>query len=304
MSRRRGRKAAQEEPEEHVNHERWLVSYADMVTVLFALFVVLFAISVVDQGKFVSLKASLSSSFGQKITVLEGAKAPAAGESARDGVLDMGSALLPPTSPEVGQLIERAVAESKAKDALAAADRQRHAVEREVESLEKTRRAIVAALAKKNLVSSVQFRYDSRGLVISVITEKILFAPDRASLSPSGKQVLRAVAPVLRKLPNELLVEGHTNLVPVKPKFYPTEWELSGARATTVVRHLIDVDRISAKRLSSTGYADQRPLIPGTGAKANRVNRRVELVVVSTLAPQDRALLPIIAPSVTQLGKE
>jgi len=114
--------------------------------------------------------------------------------------------------------------------------------------------------------------------------------------------VLDALGPVLRALPNELLVEGHTNTVPVAPKYYPTEWELSSARATTVVRHLVDVDGLQPRRLSATGHADQRPLIPGTGVTANRVNRRVEIVIVSTLAPQDRGLLAAVAPTVSSKG--
>ncbi len=299
------RKHAEHEEEEHENHERWLVSYADMITVLMALFVVMFAISVVDQGKFASLKISLSSSLGQKITVLEGGKKPSAGASSGEGALNFGDALLPPTSPQMAAQVSRAVADAKARDARAEDERARAAVEREVHSLEETRRRIIRELEKKKLAGSVRFRYDERGLVVSVVTDKVLFAPNRAELSTTGRRVLRTIGPVLRGMGNELLVEGHTDTTKAGPKYYATEWELSSARATTVVRTLIDVTRIQPKRLSATGHADQRPLVPGTSPTANRINRRVEIVIVSSLAPKDRALLPVIAPSViSRAGKE
>lgn len=304
MSANPRRKHDAHEEEEHENHERWLVSYADMITVLMALFLVMFAISVVDEAKFDSLKKSLSSSLGQKVTVFEGGKSPAAGTTAGVGALNFGEALLPPSSPQITTAVSKAVSDAKAREARAEADRQRAAVEREVRTLEKVRRQIVAQLARKKMAGSVRFRYDERGLVISVVTDKVLFAPNRAELSPIGHKVLRTVGPVLRRAPNDLLVEGHTDTVAAKPKYYPTEWELSSARATTVVRDLIDVSRIQPRRLSATGHADQRPLVAGTSLKANRINRRVEVVIVSGLAPQDRALLPLIAPSVTRTGQE
>jgi chemotaxis protein MotB len=81
----------------------------------------------------------------------------------------------------------------------------------------------------------------------------------------------------------------------VQPKYYASDWELSSARATTVVRHMITAGGLQPERMSATGLADQHPLIPGTSAKANRVNKRVEIVVASTLPPAERALLPEIA---------
>jgi chemotaxis protein MotB len=296
------RRKRHEEHEEHENHERWLVSYADMITVLMALFIVLFAISTVDATKFEALKASLASSFGNPITVVNQGKSPTPGDTSSDFPLDLSAAIVAPSTPKVESEVAKAVSAARARDALAEADRTRAGVQREVRNLEQTRKAIVAALARKRLSGSVRFRYDERGLVVSVVTDEVLFAADRANLSSVGVAVLDAIGPVLRTIPNDLLVEGHTNLVPVAPKYFPTEWELSTARATTVVRHLIDAERIEPVRLSAAGYADQRPLIPGTSSRANRLNRRVEIVVVSTLPPEDRALLPTIAPTVTQAG--
>jgi chemotaxis protein MotB len=302
MSHPKRRRRPEEEPEEHENHERWLVSYADMITVLMALFIVLFAMSSVDQTKFEALKESLASSFGKPIAAVQTGKTPSVGESdAQDGVLDVGSFTLA-SSPQISKEIDHAVSAARAKDALTAAEKSRADVEREVRSMEAVRKAILAALAKHHLEHSVRFRFDERGLVISVITDKVLFAADRATLSPIGNTVLDAIAPALRVLPHDLMVEGHTNQVPVAPKYYPSEWELSGARATTVVRHLISADGISPKRLSATAYADQRPLIEGTSPRANRLNRRVEIVVASKLPADERAQLSEIASNIETQG--
>src|SRR5664279_3794839 len=167
MSHPRRRKR-EEEPEEHENHERWLVSYADMITVLMALFIVLFAMSSVDQTKFDALKASLASSFGKPIPVVQTGRVPAAGDANAQGALDMG-AVIPASSPEVAKEISRAVTAAKARDALKAADKVRADVEKEVAAMEKARKAILAELAKHNLADSVRFRYDARGLVVTVV---------------------------------------------------------------------------------------------------------------------------------------
>lgn len=295
------RRKREEEPEEHENHERWLVSYADMITVLMALFIVLFAISSVDQTKFLALRKSLASSFGNPITAIAGGPSVSAGETSADGPLDLGAAFVAPDKANQAQ-VAKGVAAAKSTADRKTADETRAKVEKEIKTLDKARRAIVEALRRKHLDGSVQFRYDERGLVVSVVTDKVLFASDLATLSPAGTRVLDTLGPVLQAIPNDLAVEGHTNLVAAPPKFYPSEWELSSARATTVVRHLIDASGLAARRMSATGYAGQRPLIKGTSALANRVNRRVEIVIVSTLPPQDRALIKGIAPTVTTKG--
>lgn len=290
-ARPRKKRAAHEE--EHENHERWLVTYADMITLLMVLFIVLFAISQVDQHKFKALKDGLAQGFGAPVIVNDGGQSAINADAIAPGAFEIGAAAAQPKDPEQGQ--SRTSAEvTQYKNAQADAQRQR--VQQEVKNLEKVRKDLQAALAKAGLKDTAEYRYDERGLVVSVITDEVVFAADRAELSPLGAKVLAVVSPVLTKLPNDIAVDGHTNLVPVKPKYFPTEWELSSARAVTVVRTLI-ADGVAPHRLSATGYADQRPLVPGTGPVANRVNRRVEITVLSTLPPADRALLPKIAPT-------
>ncbi|MGQ0843561.1 MAG: flagellar motor protein MotB [Sporichthyaceae bacterium] len=293
MAQVKKRRRRPEEHEEHENHERWLVSYADMITVLMALFIVLFAMSTIDDVKFWELRASLAESFGHELAAVQGGKSPTPGDSAPEGPLSSGPIV--PGSTDVKNKIDQAVKVARSKEAMAQAQATRAQVAREVEALEKIRKAIAKALRGTDAAKSVRFRYDERGLVVSVITDSVMFASDRADLTGTGREILHALGPVLRSAPNDLLVEGHTNTVPVAPKFYPSEWELSSARASTVVRVLVADEDIAADRLSATGWADQRPLIAGTSAEANRVNRRVEVVVASTLPPENRTLLGAIA---------
>jgi chemotaxis protein MotB len=292
------RRKRPEEPEEHENHERWLVSYADMITVLMALFIVLFAMSSVDQTKFDALKASLASSFGKPIAVVQAGKVPSVGDANAEGALSMGS-VIPASSPQMAKQISNAVNAARAQDALKKADQSRANIEKEVRTLEAARKAIMKELAKRHLTNSVKFHYDARGLVVSVLTDKVLFAPDQAVLSSHGASILDAMGPALKALPNELYVEGHTDSALAAPKNYPSEWELSSARASTVVRHLIDADGVAARRLSATGYAGERPLVPGTSDAANRLNRRVEVVIGSSLPSEERAQLSTVASTVT-----
>jgi chemotaxis protein MotB len=287
------RRRRHDEHSEHENHERWLVSYADMITVLMVLFIVLFAMSTIDQTKFWELRASLANSFGHQLAAVQGGQSPTPGDSAPEGPLDSGPIV--PGSTDEKNKIDHAIRLAKSQEAMAQAEQTQQAVTAAVKALEKVRRAIEAALRGTDAEHSVKFRYDERGLVVSVITDSVLFAPDRAELTPAGARILDLLAPALRAVSNQLHVEGHTNTVPVAPKYYPSEWELSSARAAAVVRRLVGLG-IDPHRLSATGYGDTRPLLAGTGAEANRVNRRVEIVVASDLPPEQRALIGSIAP--------
>jgi chemotaxis protein MotB len=301
MSHSRSRRKHHEEEESHENHERWLVSYADMITVLMALFIVLFAMSTIDQTKFWELRASLANSFGHQLAAVQNGQSPTPGDSSPEGPLNSGPIV--PGSTDEKAKIEHAVKLAKSQEAMADAQATRAQVQAELDKLEKIRKQIAAALQGTPAAKSVQFRYDERGLVVSVITDAVMFPPDRADLTPTGRQIVAAFGPVLRAAPNDILVEGHTNTVPVAPKYYPSVWELSSARASAVVRRLIDTEGLAPKRLSATGYGDQRPLIPGTSAEANRVNRRVEIVIASTLPPEDRSLLGTVAEQeIPELG--
>jgi chemotaxis protein MotB len=279
------RRAKHHEEEEHENHERWLVSYADMLTLLFCLFVVLFAMSQIDKQKFAQLASGLAESFGTPITAMEGSSGATA--NVLDGLpnpVDIAAG--------VGQTKTTAGVSQQQVDAAAAqAALQRAAgVEAEAKSaydqLAAARAQLQAALAKAGDADAATFTIDQRGLVVHVVADKVLFDSGKADLRPAGATLLDAVAPTLQALPNQLRVEGHANTQPVDPKGpWPSNWELSAYRATTVLRHLAG-DRIPDTRLSAAGYGDTQPLVPYTDPTAMTVNRRVDIVVLSTASAE------------------
>ena len=268
--------------EEHENHERWLVTYADMLTVLMALFIVMFALSVVDKVKFEQFKKGLNGDLGAGASILAGG--PGLQQSDNSVSVDLQSAIT-------------ALEDKRAREQAAGKERQ---------DLEKARRAILQALVAKNMQSAVRFQIDERGLVVTVVTDDVLFDLGSAALRPKGTAVLDAIAPALKALPNQVTVEGHTDDLPIRGS-YGSNWELSTARATSVLRYMLDRHAVPARRLSAAGYADQRPLTANTPA-GRGVNRRVEVIVRATpvdappaVAPQPvRAIPPMRAiPPVT-----
>ena len=153
------------------------------------------------------------------------------------------------------------------------------AVERQTLTTAQTQ--IEHTLVDKGLQGDVSFRLESRGLVVTVVTDHVLYGVDSAEIQASGQAVLDAVAPVLVKLPNDISIEGHTDDEPVTGGPYATNWELSTARATAVLRDLLATYHFDPARLSASGYADTRPLVPNTSAGNRALNRRVEIVVLN-----------------------
>jgi chemotaxis protein MotB len=284
MSRRK----KHEEHEEHSNHERWLVSYADMMTLLMVLFIVLFAISQVDQKKFNELREGMAAGFGQQPSPFQGDRSVLA----EAGVEPMAPIAPGPVTTETEQTAaERQDARSDAaRDA--ADDRERDLAEaiREVNKLDALRRKVDAALRKHGLANDVSMRIDERGLRISLVSRHIVFAPNVADLSPRGVRVLDVIAPVLQDLPNQIEVAGHTNQIKVKPKFYPSDWELSAARAVTVLRHLKENGGVPGEHMMAAAYGHEQPLIDPSKPHSQELNKRVDILVLSTARDEVRAL--------------
>jgi chemotaxis protein MotB len=273
------RRGHEEEHEEHENHERWLVSYADMMTLLMVLFIVLFAISQVDERKFAALKVGLSAGFGAPVAILSGGDAllEPGGSVAPDSVNLAGAAGA--KTPSAALDPSRAVQpEVVAKLAQAQDEAQ---VAREVENLAKAEKALKEALKAQGLAKGATFRFDERGLVVTVATDDVLFQSGSAELRPTGRRILSALAPTLAKLPNRLSVDGHTNAIPIHTGQFPSNWELSSDRATGVLRYLHSAHELPYGRMSATGFADTRPLFPASDPRSVSANRRVEIVVVA-----------------------
>ncbi len=265
--------------EEHENHERWLVTYADMLTVLMALFIVMFALSVVDKAKFEKFKEGLNGDLGSGASLLDGGPAL---QQAGDTVIDLQAAIT----------------------ALDEKQSRQQAASQEQDELERARQKILQALVAKHMEDKVRFKLDERGLVVTVVTDDVLFSLGSATLRPQGNAVLDAIAPALKALPNQVTVEGHTDDLPISGRF-ASNWELSTERSTTVLRYLVDTHHVPAKRMSAAGYADQRPLTPNISAAARAANRRVEVIVRATPLDQlpvvPRASLPTAIPPITAI---
>ncbi|MBG0566870.1 flagellar motor protein MotB [Actinoplanes aureus] len=289
------RKQKHEEHEEHVNHERWLVSYADMMTLLFVLFVVLFAMSSVDQKKFAQLAAGLSAGFGADSVAFTGQSAPldGAANTAQVVQIDPGANPGDGTSGTEGLNITQKAAVDRA---VLAEDRKRASANaekaaKEAEDLKAIERKIADALAAQKLLSSAKFTIDQRGLVVTIVTNEVVFAGNRAELRDGGKKILGAIAPTLDGLPNSIEVDGHTNQLNAKTTYYPSGWELSAARASTTVRFFTE-HGIPKKRLSAVGFSDTKPLIDPKDPRSITQNRRVDVVVLTQLTAEQAALLP------------
>ncbi len=264
----------EEEHEEHENHERWLVSYADMMTLLMVLFIVMFAISQVDRAKFMALKTGLQAGFGAPVVMLSGS----------DALLDPGGSVAPDSVNLPGS-------NGRTKDfdpdvdpeavAQLAKATERSQVAAEVRNLQRAKRELERALERAGLRRGATFRFDERGLVVSVATDDVLFDSGSATLRPQGRRILDALDATLLRLPNNLSVDGHTNWLPISSPVFPSNWELSTDRATGVLRYLASAGRIPVARMSATGFADTHPLLPRTDPRALVANRRVEIVVLA-----------------------
>jgi chemotaxis protein MotB len=264
-----------------------MVSYADMMTLLLVLFIVLYAMSQVDKAKFAALASGLSQTFGSPITAMPGTTPESSVLDALPGAIDIASAI--PPDPAVSE------AQVDLAAAAAAAERaERVAAEAEnaYDELAAVREQLAAALAEAGHSGAARFEIDERGLVVHIVADAVLFDAELADLRPEGRAILGAVAPTLAGLPNVLRVEGHANHLPVTPGGpWISNWELSATRATTVLRQLAG-DGVPESRMSATGYSATKPLVPESDPTAISVNRRVDVVVLSTASAEANALLP------------
>ncbi len=264
MSEPKKKKRGGHEEEGHADSERWMISYADMLTLLLALFIVMFAISKVDAAKFKEFSKGTAQYFGEATMALNGTTGILDGEPSPQ---QSSASVTPTKKPEdlAKEALDREIAREAARRA-------------EMQNLAKVRDKIQKELTAKGLKDAVQFQLDERGLVVNIITDKVLFDTGKADLRSDGKKVLDIIAPSVQALPNRVTVEGHTDNVPITGTF-ASNWELSSTRATTVVRHMIG-DGLSSDRVSAAGYADRRPLDTNRTAEGRARNRRVAIVVL------------------------
>ena len=236
-----------------------MVSYADFITLLFAFFVVMYALSSINEGKYRVLSNSLVNAFGRVPT------AQSSNEAAPSGL----PRALPPRQ------------------------RNSEALRREKEHLTGVARSIQDVMAPLVRQGKVRVTQSARGVNVE-INASVLFAPGDARLSGESIEALRAVADVLRNDDHAIQVEGHTDSVPIKNVQFPSNWELSAVRASSVVRLLID-SGIAEKRLTAVGHGPTQPVGPNDTAEGRLRNRRVSVLILSNL-PENAMEVPVTAP--------
>lgn len=273
--------------EEHENHERWLVTYADMVTLLMVLFIVMFAMSVVDEKKFNALKAGLAAGFGQPASTMDGSSSI---------LEEPGTAITAPVAPaalaaDVKPKDQAEVAKALEQNDQKRQEREYATAEVEVNRLEGIRKKLLDALAKKGLQDDVRAELDERGLVVSLVSRHVVFEADVAELSTRGRRVVDTLAPVLAELDEPLSIDGHTNQVKVKPKYFPTDWELSAARAVRVLRYLNERWHVPNARMTASAFGHTKPVVDPSKPGSQEINKRVDIVVRSSLPSETRALM-------------
>ncbi len=233
---------------EHDNRDRWLISYADFVTLLFAFFVVMYSISSVNEEKYKSFGEALNTAFNKESQAASG----------EQGELFMAS-----------------------REALRLAEQQRERQEH-LQNLTVGLSQVMSDLIEQNQVSVRQTR---RGVEID-ISASTLFGTGEASLQPGALAVLRQVAGVLGREELSIEVEGHTDNIPIATGQFPSNWELSSARASSVAR-LLGEGGVPARRLAVIGRGANQPLAPNDSPEGRAKNRRVTIIVVSPSVEPD-----------------
>lgn len=254
--------------EEHENHERWLVSYADFITLLFAFFVVMYAVSSVNEGKYRVLSDSLVQAFRSAVNV-EGA-----------------NIVTPPreSGSPVPVIIAKAPKPNRQQEA------QRAKAREKMKSMADEIRKVLDPLVKGGQVHVTE---GVHGISVE-INASVLFAPGDATLEGSAARALQAVAEVVAPADFPITIEGHTDTTPIRTAIFPSNWELSAVRASSVVR-LFVATGVDPRRLTAAGYGDQRPIADNSSPDGRARNRRVTILVESMLpevAPPDDGSLP------------
>ncbi len=244
----------------HGNHERWLLPYADMITLLLALFIMLYAIAQVNNAKLDALSLSVNKAFNGQKAVMS-ASAPSAP-----------SAL---TEAQAKELLQSGTSVLDLREALHT-QRER---DRDLENLKKLQAKIQAYAKAKGFASQVQTTIDERGLVIRLLSDKVLFDTGSAKLRAELAPLISHVTALLRTVPNPVRVEGHTDSRPIATGQFPSNWELSVLRASSILRYMA-ARGLPERRVSAAGYAATHPVAPNSSAAGRQRNRRVEIVVL------------------------
>jgi len=248
-------------PDDHVSHERWLVSYADFVTLLFAFFVVLYASAQIDKQRAARLSDAIDSAF-QQLGIFER-------DPHKPGEVDPKISL--PSAVNGGQDLSRCAPSGQEKMGAGQKQDNFNAIRSELEN------ALSAEIAR----NEVALHMEADGLVVS-LREAGFFDSGSATIKPGAQAAFARVANILREHSCAVRIEGHTDNVPIHTAQFASNWELSTARATSLVKALIVQYDVPSERLSAAGYAEFHPAADNDTAKGRQLNRRVDVVILTS----------------------
>lgn len=276
--------------EEHANHEAWAIPYADLLTLLLAFFVVMYAISSVNEGKYRVLSDSLFAAFRGSPRTLQpvqvGEKAVGSGADIHMTIVQQAMLEGQPRSMLEPSPINVSESQRNAHHATNTTyDSETYQSEFAVQQLESVAREVEQAMA--SLVDQQLIAVRRHGLWVEVeIRTDILFPSGVATLEPAAVGILKQLAETLKPFPNPIRVEGHTDNRPISTRAFPSNWELSSARAASVV-HLFTETGLTPSRLAVIGLGEYRPAQSNTTAEGRNANRRVVLVILSGNTPPE-----------------
>lgn len=273
MSRRKKKK------EEHENHERWLISYADFITLLFAFFTTMYAVSNVDAQKLGRMVLSMQAAFDATVF-------PTASQR-------LGIAPASMTGGDQSVLIDSVKA--GVSEAVLKREKQ-SARKRSQQSLVDVKSRLEEVIHRNQLEGKVRLILDRRGLIIR-LAEVGFYNSGSAVLKPESIAILDQLASQLANMRQSIRVEGHTDNVPINTSRYPTNWELSTARATNIVIYLQEHYAFDPQRLAASGYGEFRPLVPNNTAENRAMNRRVDIILLNDETAQEEPLKPTVDPA-------
>jgi len=263
---------ARKKQEEHVNHERWLVSYADFITLLFAFFVVMFASAQADKGNAQKVSDSVKKALdSDRMTTVIAAVLGGTKDDQGQGNAQMhgpgGEKRLEPPPKKEDKLAE----------------------------LLPSLRVLSQELKTEIDAGKIQISMEPRGLVVS-FKQAALFPSGEDGISPDALPSLDKIAAAIIKIPNPVRLEGHADSVRINTKRFHNNWELSTARATEVVTLLAERYGLDPQQISVAGYSQYRPVASNETEEGRKLNRRVDLVVVSKTEPASKDPLGQVGP--------
>lgn len=251
------KKSHKHDHEEHID-ESWLIPYADLLTLLLALFIVLFASSQIDQKKFDQIKMSFHAAL-------------AGGPSFMDNVVPV------PSRDGVG------VDNKGKKDNDSSADLEEQLRQQETEQLLELKRKIDLFIEDKGLTSQLETKLDNQQLKIT-ISDNTLFASGSAQLKPESRELAATLSEMLEQYPNyEVIVSGHTDNVPIQTSRFPSNFHLSTERALNFMAVLLENEDVVESRFSSVGYGEYKPADTNDTPEGRAANRRVEVSIVRNI---------------------